>query len=133
MDIKRILQLGKQYSSDTDVLKMIIANRIDFYLGDERGAAVSGKQFDQLAADLLEWHKSKAGPATELKENSMHICSECGMPVDKAATYHPYAACLMFKACRDSEVVQANLDAAVAHGYQLAEERSPANGSHESS
>jgi hypothetical protein len=44
------------------------------------------------------------------------------MPVDKAADYHPYAACLMFKACRDSEGVQANLDAVVAHGYQLAVE-----------
>jgi hypothetical protein len=133
MDIKRILQLGKQYGSDADVLKMIIANRIDFYLGDELGSAVSGKQFDQLAADLLEWHNSKAEPRPVLKENSMNVCAECGMPVDKAATYHPYAACLMFKACQDSEMVQANLDAAVAHGYQLAQEHSSSNGRPESS
>jgi len=46
----------------------------------------------------------------------MQICAECGMPVDKATTYHPYAACLMFKACQNSAVVQANLDAVVAHG-----------------
>lgn len=57
----------------------------------------------------------------------MHVCSECGMPVDSVETYHPYAACLMFKACLDSEVVQANLDAAVAHGYQLAQERGSAS------
>lgn len=49
-------------------------------------------------------------------------CRECGMPVDAASTYHPYAACLMFKACGDGEVVQANLDAVVAHGYQMARE-----------
>lgn len=46
----------------------------------------------------------------------MNICAECGMSVDKATTYHPYAACLMFKACQNSDVVQANLDAVLAHG-----------------
>ena len=48
----------------------------------------------------------------------MPVCAECGMPVDKATTYHPYAACLMFKACQNSDVVQANLDAVVFHGMQ---------------
>lgn len=48
----------------------------------------------------------------------MPVCAECGMPVDKATTYHPYAACLMFKACQSSDVVQANLDAVVFHGMQ---------------
>ena len=47
----------------------------------------------------------------------MDECKECGMPVE-AGEYHPYAACLMFKACHDSSVVQANLDAVVNHGYQ---------------
>ena len=45
------------------------------------------------------------------------------MPVDKATTYHPYAACLMFKACHSSDVVQANLDAVVAHGMSEEFER----------
>jgi len=49
----------------------------------------------------------------------MQICAECGMPVEKATTYHPYAACLMFKACHDSTVVQANLDAVIAHGSEV--------------
>jgi hypothetical protein len=40
----------------------------------------------------------------------MSYCNECGMPV-KPNEYHPYAACLMFKACHSSSVVQANLDA----------------------
>lgn len=48
----------------------------------------------------------------------MPVCAECGMTVDKAMTYHPYAACLMFKACQSSGAVQANLDDVVFHGMQ---------------
>lgn len=36
-------------------------------------------------------------------------CAECGMPCSPKE-YHPYAACLMFKACHNSETVRANLD-----------------------
>jgi hypothetical protein len=36
-------------------------------------------------------------------------CQECGMPVANGE-YHPYAACLMFKACGNSESVKANLE-----------------------
>lgn len=36
-------------------------------------------------------------------------CMECGM-VYNSTEYHPYAACLMFKSCHNSEVVRANLD-----------------------
>jgi len=42
------------------------------------------------------------------------------MFVEEDRTYHPYAACLMFKSSHNSNVVQANLDSVVAHGYQLA-------------
>jgi hypothetical protein len=35
-------------------------------------------------------------------------CTQCGMPCE-AGEYHPYAACLMFTACHDSEMVRANL------------------------
>lgn len=42
-------------------------------------------------------------------------CGECGMGVDPGE-YHPYAACLMFKHCRDSEIVRRNL-AAVQQFY----------------
>lgn len=45
-------------------------------------------------------------------------CKQCGMLVEPANAYHPYAACLMFKACRDGNVVQANLDAVVTHAKQ---------------
>jgi len=37
-------------------------------------------------------------------------CQECTMMV-KPSEYHPYAACLMFKACHDSDTVRKNLDA----------------------
>ena len=54
----------------------------------------------------------------------LHTCCECGMQTE-IVEYHPYAACLMFKACHDSETVQANLDSVIAHGYQLAYQENP--------
>ncbi|MFA7287440.1 MAG: hypothetical protein WC055_01025 [Melioribacteraceae bacterium] len=36
-------------------------------------------------------------------------CKECGM-LTTPTEYHPYAACLMFKACHDSNTVRDNLD-----------------------
>ena len=38
------------------------------------------------------------------------VCIECGMMCE-AVEYHPYAACLMFKHCLNSETVRANLQA----------------------
>jgi hypothetical protein len=32
--------------------------------------------------------------------------------------YHPFAACLMHEACRNSETVRANLNAVIDHGYK---------------
>jgi hypothetical protein len=37
-------------------------------------------------------------------------CTECGMCC-KPGEFHPFAACLMFKACHDGDVVRANLSA----------------------
>ena len=36
------------------------------------------------------------------------VCTECGMAC-AVGEYHPYAACLMFKACHSSVTVRANL------------------------
>lgn len=36
-------------------------------------------------------------------------CGDCGMPVG-ADDFHPFGACLMFKACKNSETVRANMD-----------------------
>ena len=41
--------------------------------------------------------------------DELNPCTECGMPCS-VGEYHPYAACLMFKACHNSETVRANLD-----------------------
>lgn len=40
-------------------------------------------------------------------------CADCGMPCTPRE-YHPYAACLMFKACHNSDTVRANLATARA-------------------
>lgn len=40
-----------------------------------------------------------------------NICQECGMVCRTPTEYHPYAACLMFKACHDGDKVRANLEA----------------------
>lgn len=37
-------------------------------------------------------------------------CQCCGMPCDPSE-YHPYAACLMFKACHNAQAVWSNLQA----------------------
>lgn len=42
-------------------------------------------------------------------------CHDCGMSCE-AAEYHPFAACLMFKQCRNSETVRANLQSVHAAG-----------------
>ena len=42
-------------------------------------------------------------------------CGDCGMPC-ASSEYHPYAACLMFKHCRNSETVRANLQAVRQQG-----------------
>jgi len=45
-------------------------------------------------------------------------CGECGMPC-RAGEYHPFAACLMFKACHNSETVRANLAPLQAENERL--------------
>lgn len=44
-------------------------------------------------------------------------CCDCGMMVE-IDDYHPYAACLMFKGCRNGDIVNANLDAVRAFAFQ---------------
>lgn len=44
-------------------------------------------------------------------------CAECGMRV-RVDEYHPYAACLMFRGCHDTEAVRSNLLSVQASGAQ---------------
>jgi hypothetical protein len=62
---------------------------------------------------------TERGTSVTSETLSMEPCCECGMHVT-IDQYHPYAACLMFKQCHDSEVVEANLLAVIGHGYDLA-------------
>lgn len=50
-----------------------------------------------------------------------HDCAACGMSV-KPGAFHPYAACLMFRACHDGNVVDANLQAVVEYGRRSADD-----------
>lgn len=114
------------------VLKRCIAPSDRWYwavlLGNGHVWATSKQSFESAslcAADVVsnglpEIDSAEAARATsESADNG--CCRECGMQIDKSLPYyHPYAACLMYKACNDNEVVQANLDAAIAHGAMLA-------------
>ena len=46
------------------------------------------------------------------------MCNACGMLVGGQKEYHPYAACLMFKACHNGNTVDANLAAVVEYGMK---------------
>lgn len=45
-------------------------------------------------------------------------CAECGM-LCSPTEYHPFAACLMFKACNNGNQVRSNLAAVVGYGKAL--------------
>lgn len=47
-------------------------------------------------------------------------CRECGMWLHDDCEYHPYAACLMYRACADRDTVLANLNAVLECGKQSA-------------
>ena len=51
-----------------------------------------------------------------MTEAGWTVCIECGMMCE-AVEYHPYAACLMFKQCLNSETVRANLQAGRDDSY----------------
>lgn len=60
-------------------------------------------------------------------------CAECGMTMEKPGEYHPYAACLMFKACHSSTTVRANLSAVVEYGRQQERSASTRGEKHDNS
>lgn len=43
-------------------------------------------------------------------QTTLEPCAECGMHCEKGE-YHPYAACLMFRGCKDAKTVRSNLAA----------------------
>lgn len=59
MEIDGLLHMAKNNDNDKEVIEMIISNRINYYCGDEVGAAVTSKAFGLLADDILKWHQGK--------------------------------------------------------------------------
>jgi hypothetical protein len=59
MDIERLLDITQHADNEKEVIGMIISNRIDYFINDAVGAAVTAKNFSALADDFLKWHKSK--------------------------------------------------------------------------
>lgn len=52
----------------------------------------------------------------------MALCDQCGMDCS-AGAYHPFAACLMYKACGNEATVAANLAAVEGHGAEAEKDR----------
>ena len=57
-----------------------------------------------------------------MDEREMTPCAECGMPC-REDEYHPYAACLMFKACNNSDTVRGNLQDVLDAGRRTTPDR----------
>lgn len=70
-----------------------------------------GLTVDRDSLHASDGYKRQIAAMELMKESEMAekmTCTQCGMPCD-AGEYHPYAACLMFTACHNSETVRANL------------------------
>ena len=51
----------------------------------------------------------------------MPACADCGMVLIGVNEYHPYAACLMYKASKDEDTVRKNLLGVLSHGTNFAD------------
>ncbi len=60
-----------------------------------------------------------------MKKNALPACAECGMIV-KLGEYHPFAACLMYKNCKDENTVRENLKAITTQWTALGERQTKA-------
>lgn len=52
-------------------------------------------------------------------------CAECGFVLSHPDEYHPYAACLMYKSCKDENTVRENLKAVMDFGVKRTEAADP--------
>ena len=60
MEIEKLLKLEK-WLTEREFIEMILSNRIDYYAGDEIGAAITIKNFGILAEDIIKWCNNKKG------------------------------------------------------------------------
>lgn len=54
------------------------------------------------------------------KNKALPACAECGMIV-QLGEYHPFAACLMYKGCKDENTVRENIKAIATQWTALGE------------
>jgi hypothetical protein len=54
--------------------------------------------------------------ATKPNQAEATVCGYCGMVCRSIREYHPYAACLMFQACRNGDTVRGNLQSVIEYG-----------------
>ena len=67
MEIEKLLKLEK-WQTEKEFIEMILSNRIDYYAGDEIGAAITVKNFGILAEDIIKWGSNKKGDLEELMD-----------------------------------------------------------------
>jgi hypothetical protein len=109
------------------------ANALEKFIHHQEPAVFCGE--DEFRAQLLDVLKQERGfweseacqcikcssaeplPAATGGDNNAR-CSECGMKLHDASEYHPFAACLMFRASGDRQVVLANLSAVIERAAQ---------------
>lgn len=60
----------------------------------------------------------KLAEAVQQKISTMDKCGDCGMSINFPYEYHPYAACLMFKSCKDGKTVRGHLNTVRAHAVK---------------
>jgi hypothetical protein len=58
MDVERILDRPDHLQTERELLEMVLSNRVDYFFGDEVGAAITVKNFSLLAEDLFKWRES---------------------------------------------------------------------------
>ena len=73
-----------------------------------------GRKYPYHGKQPKDWAEAAALAICASRVSNETPCACCGM-VCTPGEYHPYAACLMFKACHNGNTVRANLEAVLSH------------------
>lgn len=60
-----------------------------------------------------------------MRKKQLPACAECGMIV-QPGEYHPFAACLMYKGCKDENTVRENMKNIITQWTALGERQATA-------
>jgi hypothetical protein len=64
MDIRKLLSQAKG-KTDLEVLGEVLSNHIDHFAGENIGAVISQKNFEQLSNDLVAWRNQSTQVPTQ--------------------------------------------------------------------